>query len=296
MFRPSEKIIIEAALNEQSPKAANPNVPITAEECAADALASAAAGAAIVHFHARDPETGALLSPGTETYATAMRAIRAERPDLLVYPTYTGGEVAAERFAFLAELADDPSVRLGAATIDPGGLIFSFVDEATGAIRGDGIFGVTLDHFRYFLDLATAKGIQYSVVVREPGHVRITVAAHRQGWMTGTILFKLNLADHGLWGLPPSAAAVDAYLGIVPDDIPFTYMAYTYGPSHWDMARLAIERGAHVRVGLGDNPVEADGSRPTNAELVARVVELAAAAGREPATPDEARAILGVSP
>jgi uncharacterized protein (DUF849 family) len=86
MFRPSEKIIIEAALNEQSPKAANPNVPITAEECAADALASAAAGAAIVHFHARDPETGALLSPGTETYATAMRAIRAERSDLLVYP------------------------------------------------------------------------------------------------------------------------------------------------------------------------------------------------------------------
>jgi 3-keto-5-aminohexanoate cleavage enzyme len=62
------------------------------------------------------------------------------------------------------------------------------------------------------------------------------------------------------------------------------------------MACLAIERGAHVRVGLGDNPVEADGSRPTNAELVARVVELAAAAGREPATPDEARAILGVSP
>jgi len=58
------------------------------------------------------------------------------------------------------------------------------------------------------------------------------------------------------------------------------------------MSRLAIARGAHVRVGLGDNPVEADGSQPTNAELVRRVVDLAAAAGREPATPSEALTIL----
>jgi uncharacterized protein (DUF849 family) len=71
-------------------------------------------------------------------------------------------------------------------------------------------------------------------------------------------------------------------------------MAYTYGPSHWDIARLAVDRGAHVRVGLGDNPVEADGSRPTNAALVQRVVDLAAAAGRAPATPAETLEILGV--
>ena len=55
--------------------------------------------------------------------------------------------------------------------------------------------------------------------MREPGHVRIAVAAHRMGFMQGTILFKLNLADHALWGLPPSAAAVDAFndAGPFPD-------------------------------------------------------------------------------
>ena len=296
MFVPADKLIIEAAINEQSSKADNPNVPITAEECAVDALAAAEAGAAIVHFHARDPETGALLSPGTETYAEAMRLINDERPDLLVYPTYTSGATAAERFSHIAALADDPSVHLRAATIDPGATNFSFVDPDTGEVRGDGMFGVTHEHLRYFLELSAAKHIQYSVVVREPGHVRITVAAHRNGWMAGTVLFKLNLADDSLWGLPPSEAAVDAYMGIVPDDIPFTYMAYTYGPSHWAMSQLAIARGAHVRVGLGDNPVEADGSRPTNAELVRRMVDLAADAGREPATPAEALTILGVDP
>jgi 3-keto-5-aminohexanoate cleavage enzyme len=133
------------------------------------------------------------------------------------------------------------------------------------------------------------------VVVREPGHVRIAVAMHRMGLMEGTILFKLNLGDHALWGLPPSEAAVDTYMSIVPDDIPYTFMAYTYGPSHWDIARVAIERGAHVRVGLGDNPVEADGSQLTNEELVTRIVEMAAEIGREIATPADALTILGYS-
>lgn len=295
MFIPADKLIIEAAINEQSAKADNPNVPVSAEECAIDALRCAEAGASIVHFHARDPKTGALLAPGTETYAEAMRLVNDQRPDLLVYPTYTGGAVAAERFAFLATLADDPSVRLRSATIDPGTTNFSFFDPEANRIVGDNSFGVSHEHLAYFLGLCAEKGIQYSVVVREPGHVRITVAAHRMGLMTGTVLFKLNLADHSLWGLPPSEAAVDTYLGIVPDDIPYTYMAYTYGPSQWAMARLAITRGAHVRVGLGDNPIEADGTRLTNAAMVQRIVEMAAEAGREPASPAEALRILGAA-
>lgn len=293
MFQPADKVIIEAAINEQSSKAQNPHVPVSAEECAADALACAAAGAAIVHFHARDPETGALLSPGTETYAAAMRLINDERPDLLVYPTYTTARTPEERFVHIATLARDPAVRLRSATIDPGATNFSFFDA--GGIVGDNIFGVSHADLVYFLELCAQCGIQYSVVVREPGHVRIAVAMHRLQKMTGTILFKLNLGDTALWGLPPSEAAVDAYLSAVPADIPYTWMAYTYGPSHWDMARLAIRRGAHVRVGLGDNPVEADGARLTNADMVRRVVEMAAAEGRAPATPDEALRILGVA-
>lgn len=293
MFVPADKLIIEAAINEQASKADNPAVPVSAEECAADALRCAEAGAAIVHFHARNPVTGALLSPGTGTYAEAMRLINEQRPDLLVYPTYTSAPTAAARFAHLAALADDPTTNLRSATIDPGATNFSFFDEPARRIVGDNTFGVSHEHLAHFLELCATKGIQYSVVVREPGHVRITVAAHRLGWMRGTILFKINLADHSLWGLPPSEAAVDAYLDIVPDDVPYTYMSYTYGPSHWDLARLAIRRGAHVRVGLGDNPVEAGGHRPTNAELVQRVVDLAAEHGREPATPAEALTILG---
>jgi 3-keto-5-aminohexanoate cleavage enzyme len=292
MFIPANKLIIEAALNEQSSKSDNPHVPISAEECAADALACAAAGASIIHFHARDPETGALLIPGIESYAEAMRLINEQRPDLLVYPTYVAMSPPAETFCHLAALADDPTVRLRSATIDPGATIFSFYDPATGQILGHNTLSVSQEHLAYFWALCREKGIQYSVVVREPGHVRITVAAYRMSLIQGPILFKLNLGDHALWGLPPGEEAIDAYFDVVPDDIEYTYLTYTYGPSHWKMAQFAIDRGAHVRVGLGDNPVEADGSRPTNVEMVRRIVDMAAARGRQAATPAEARAIL----
>jgi len=287
-----DPLIIEAAINEQSSKDDNPNVPYSPEECAEDALRCAEAGAAIVHFHARDPRTGALESPGTETYATAIRLIRAERADLLVYPTYTWADTPEQRFVHIKALAEDPTVRLRSATIDPGAVIFGRFDEAGATIEGGPAFVVLHDEVQYFLSLCDRYAIQYSVVVREPGHVRMAVAYHRAGWMRGTICFKLNLADDMLWGLPPSKAAVDTYMGLVPPDIPFTWIAYTYGPSCWEMTSLAITTGAHVRVGLGDNPVEADGSRPDNAELVRRVVAMAGEHGRAVASPDEAHAIL----
>jgi len=284
-----DKLIIEAAINEQSSKDVNPNVPYSAEECAADALRCAAAGASIVHFHARDPRSGALLSLGTETYATALRMIRAERSDLLVYPTYT----MDDRFSHVEALAADPTVQLRCATIDPGAMNFSRYDPATGEIRGDNPFVVTHADSARFFDICKRFGLRYGLVVREPGHVRTVVAYYRSGLIGGPILFRLNLADDMLFGLPPSPAAVETYRRLVPADVPHAWMAYTYGPSHWAMNQHAVTSGGHVRTGLGDHPVDVDGSTPTNEAMVRRVVDLAAAAGRDVATPAEAVAVLG---
>jgi uncharacterized protein (DUF849 family) len=284
-----DKLIIEVAINEQSSKDDNLHVPYSAEECADAALRCAEAGAAIIHFHARDPRSGDLLHPGTGTYATAMRLIRQERPDLLVYPTYV---MEGDPFEHVEALAVDPSVQLRCATIDPGTMNFSRFDPASGAIKGDKPFVVThADAIRFF-DLCKRHGILYGVVVREPGHVRTTVAYHRAGIIAGPLLFRLNLADDMLFGLPPSPEAVEAYMGLVPEDIAKNWMAYTYGPSHWAMNRYAVTTGAHVRTGLGDNPVGEDGSTPTNEDLVRRVVALADEAGREVASPADAMALL----
>ena len=291
MFLAAHKVIIEAALNEQCQRALNPNVPLSPDECADDALAAAEAGAAVVHFHVRDPQTGRDVME-RDLYADAIRHINKERPDLLVRIPYHNAKTGFERFGHVQALADDPTTHVRAAMIDPGAVIFSFVDSS-GQIVGDHAFSVSNDHFRYFLRLCEDRALQNAIVVREPGQVRLAVAAHRAGWMTGTMFLHIHLADHGLWGVPPSEDAYDVYTSLVPKDIPYTYMSYTNGPSHWRMTRVALESGAHVRVGIGDHPVHEDGSTATNAELVQQAVEMAAAAGREPATPAEAVEILG---
>src|SRR5437870_3067704 len=104
-----QKLIIEAAINEQASKRDNPNVPYSPEECARDALACADAGAAIIHFHARDAQTGEMQHPGTALYAEAMRLIRGERPNLMVYPTYGYSPTPEARFSHVKALAEDPT-------------------------------------------------------------------------------------------------------------------------------------------------------------------------------------------
>ena len=73
------KIIIEAAINGNSDKALNPHIAYSPEDIAADAIATCQAGAAAVHFHVRNPETGewvqdvAILQPGVQADARALQ-------------------------------------------------------------------------------------------------------------------------------------------------------------------------------------------------------------------------------
>ena len=283
-----EKLVIEAAINEQASKEDNPRVPYSVDECIDETIRCADAGAAIVHFHARHPTSGDLEVPGTETYRAIMKAVHRERPDLLMYPTYH----PSDRFAHVADLAEDPDVLMRVATIDPGAMNFSAFNPDTGFIGPDLPFVVGHETCGLFFDICKRLDIRYSVVVREPGHVRTAVAYHRAGMIDGPLFFKINLADNMLFGLPPSPAAVSTYLGLVPEDIQCGWMSYVYGPSHWEMARYAIGAGGHVRTGLGDNPVDESGRLTSNEELVKRVVSAAADVGREVATAREALAIL----
>jgi len=290
-----DKLIIEVAINEFASRESNPHIPYTAKECAEEALRCGEAGASIVHLHARDAH-GSMISPGTDSYAETLRIVHRERPDLLLYTLDGVGDLSPQdRYATLRQLAGDPTVNLRMATIAPGSSRFSRYEAATRTIVSGPIANVSHDDARYFFELCDRAGVAYGVVVREPGIVRSVVAYHRAGWIRGHVLFKLNLGDDLLWGLPPSPEAVEVYLGLVPADLPHSWMTYTYGPSVWAQCEVAIDRGGHVRVGIGDNPVEADGSVVTNVDHVRRVVTLAERMGREVASPTEALAILGGS-
>jgi uncharacterized protein (DUF849 family) len=299
-----EPLIIECALNEQASREQNPAVPIAPDEIVRDALEAARAGAAIVHLHARDPHTGAMLHPGTEVYREIFRRIREREPELLLYPTYGSSPTPEQRFSHLVALAADPEVRLDFATIDPGAVNYADLasvvraGEPRAPRTGEGgelVLSVSHAECRYFFETANRLGFLYSETVRELGHVRHLASYWRAGWIRWPLLLKLVLSENHAWGLPPRAESFAWFTGVLPPGIPHRWMAYVEGEAHTELCRYAVEHGGHVRTGLGDNPV-LDGKRLTNAEQVECVVALARLAGRSVATPAEARRLLRSPP
>ena len=291
-----EALIIECALNEQVERAANPHVPITVDELVVDALAAAEAGASILHFHARDPESGALLHPGTEFYREVMQGVRRENAEVLLYPTYGASPTPEERFSHLVALAEDDAIRLDFATIDPGAVNYADFDTESGTLGWDYVLSVSHAEARHFFDTCATHGIGYSFTVREAGHVRHTLAYREMGWVQGPLLFKVTMSENHAWGVPPSTRGLELLTtAIIPEDVPYRWMLYTEGDCHAELCAFAVREGGHVRTGIGDNPLFA-GEVMTNAQQVARVVAMAEAAGRPVADPAETRRLLATHP
>ncbi len=293
-----EDLIIECSLNEQVTKSENPHVPISVDEVIADGLAAAAAGASILHFHARDEATGALLHPGTEVYRQILRGIRRENSDVILYPTYGTSPTPEERFAHLAILAADPDCRLDFATIDPGAVNYADYDPKTKQVGWDYVLSVTHTEVQHFFALAKRHGIQFSFTVREPGQIRHVLAYRDMGLVHDPLFFKITMSEKHAWGVPPSVQGIRLLTeGIIPADVSYRWMLFVEGGSRnfVQLCRYAVEIGGHVRVGVGDSPRYA-GRVLTNAEQVAEIVAMAGEAGRGVATPFAVRAMLARRP
>src|SRR5262245_59336309 len=107
MLLNDDKVIIEVGLNETAGKDRNPNLPYGPDEVAKAAIEAARAGAAMVHFHARNAD-GSQAWNDAGCYREAREAIAAES-DVLCYPTYPPRVPTEQRFSHVWALADEPS-------------------------------------------------------------------------------------------------------------------------------------------------------------------------------------------
>ncbi|MBV8360179.1 MAG: 3-keto-5-aminohexanoate cleavage protein, partial [Deltaproteobacteria bacterium] len=103
------KVMIEAAINGNAMRKLNPHIPYSPEEISADAIATCKAGAALIHFHVRDPESGKWVQDVpyySEVYRRARRGCEA-----LLWPTFPFGDDPAKRFSHFVELSKDPATK-----------------------------------------------------------------------------------------------------------------------------------------------------------------------------------------
>ena len=288
-------LIIEAAINGATPKARNPNVPRSPEEIAIDGLACLEAGAAIVHNHNDEPVVGGRDGVhSAATYIAAWRAILAVRPDALLYPTMASGgphTSIEERYAHIPALAEAGVLRVG--LVDPGCVNVGGTDSEGLPAAHDTTYVNTFRDARHMFDTCTELRLGPSISCFEPGFVRVAMRYAKAGRMPQGALVKFYFGgDSSNFGLPPTEKALEAYIEMVePSGLPWSVAVLGGDVAACGMAKLAIERGGHVRVGLEDYV----GPRtPANAELVREVVRIAEEAGRKVASCAEAATILGL--
>ena len=270
-----EKLIITAAIcGAEVLKEHNPAVPYTVEECVREARSAYDAGASIIHLHVR-------YDDGTPTqdkarFKVIIDAIREACPDVIIQPS-TGGAVGMTDDERLQPTELHPEM----ATLDCGTLNFG----------GDEVFMNTENTIRYFGQRMIELGIKPELEVFDKSMIEMALRMHKKGFIKAPMHFDFVMGVNG--GIGGDIRDFVFLRHSIPSDA--TYTVAGIGRYEFPLAVCAIVDGGHVRVGFEDNVYLSKGvSAKSNGELVGKVVRLAKEFGREIATPDEARQILGL--
>jgi 3-keto-5-aminohexanoate cleavage enzyme len=284
------KVWIEAALNGPWGRQRQADIPVSVDEIVADGIASAKAGAAIIHLHAYDENTGRQRDDW-QTYARVIEGIRAQC-DVIVYPTipiagsgFAGAVTSArERYAHLEELAKRGLVEW--AVVDPGSANIARLDELARKELGF-VYQNPDAHIIEGLRICADYDVRPSYAIYEPGFTRAgaaLAAAHRG---LPAPVYRFMFSEQFAFGFPPKPVYLDAHLALLNEAAAGSpWMIAGLGVDIRPLIAPAVERGGHIRVGLEDRPL---GVRENNVALVTEAVRLVRAAGGEPATTDEVR-------
>lgn len=269
------------------------HVPVTPQQIAESAIDAAKAGAAVVHCHVRDPETGA-PDRAVHLYREVVERIRASDTDVVINLTAgMGGDIvfgptsaplplseqgtdmvsAAERVAHLEACL--PEI----ATLDCGTMNFA---------EADYVMTNTPGMLRDMASRMAALDIRIEIEAFDTGHLWLAKQLVSEGLIPAPVMVQLCMGVP--WGAPDDLNTFMAMVNNVPSD--WLYSAFSIGRHQMAYVAAAVLSGANVRVGLEDNLWLERGRLATNAELVARAVTIVEAMGVGIMTPEEVRAEL----
>ena len=296
-----EPIFIDAAINGVVQKEHNPNVPRSVDEIRHEIGVCFDAGASVVHPHEPD---GAHGPTDAGAYAMCWQPVLDARPWALLYPTVGSRGTALERFGHISALAEQGVLRIG--PIDAGSTNLGVLLSDGTPAPSESVYANSYAYIAHMVDVCVEHQLAPTFAIFEPTFLHTVVAYWRAGKLPPGAWLKFYMAGHGGYpgtgrggmrpapfGLPPTRAALDAYLEILDEcAVPWGVSAFGADLIECGIAEEAIIRGGHVHVGL-----EAYGGRrtPTNVELISAVVELAARHGRTPVRGNDAASWLGLA-
>jgi uncharacterized protein (DUF849 family) len=270
-----EKLIIKLAPTGMIPtKEMTPYVPVSPDEIARDTQKAYQLGVSVVHIHARDAEGKPTYKK--EFFEEIFAKVRERCPDIIICAS-TSGRMhpgVEQRSLVLQTRPEMASLTTGSlnfphyASVNP--------PETIKALAGE----------------MRKNGILPELEIFEPGFINTARYLARKGYLKPPLHFNLLLGSLG--SIPAGLRDLVYLVDSLPEGC--TWSATGIGRFQMQINAAAILMGGHVRVGLEDS-IYADypaKKLATNELLVKRIVRIANDLGREIATPDEARAILGI--
>lgn len=267
----------------------SPHVPRSPQQIAESAIAAAKAGAAVVHCHVRDPETG---KPARDPalYREVTERIRDSATDVVLNLTAgMGGDLifdgteamgrpsqrsdmagAAERVAHVVE--SRPEI----CTLDCGTMNFA---------EADYVMVNTPGMLRDMAGRMVASGTRIEIEAFDTGHLWFARQLVEEGVIPAPVLVQLCMGVP--WGAPDDLNTFMAMVNNVPSG--WNWSAFALGRNQMAYVAAAVLAGGNVRVGLEDNLWLGKGQLATNAQLVERAVTIIENMGARVITPAEVR-------
>ncbi len=272
-----EKLIITAAITgSRITREIAPHIPITPKEIVQSAIECWEAGAAVVHIHVRDPETG-LGVQSLEIFKQVVEPLQ-EKTNLILCLTTSGipgrNLPTGERLAPL-------ELRPELASFDAGSINL-----------GNSVFINSPEFLESTAKKMKDMGIKPELEIFDLGMIITCLRMKNEGKLAEPFHFQFVLGTP--WGAPATPESLLHLQRHIPENS--TWSVIGIGKGHLPMSMMALIMGGHIRVGMEDNIYYSKGVlAKTNAQFVERIVRIAGEYGREVASPDEARRILKLS-
>jgi len=283
----SDKAIITCALNGVLTDPKQHSVPVTPAEMAAEARRAYDAGASVMHIHLRQQGEGQGHLPSWDPVLSAevQATIRAACPGVVI--NHTSGVVGPDYAGALACIRD---TRPEIAACNAGSLNYL-------KVRADGrwawppmLFDNPVEKVKAYLDVMAGTGTLPEFECFDTGIVRC-VAMYRDAGMTrGPLQYNFVMGVES--GMPADPELLPILLRLKAPEANWQVTAIGRA-GIWALHRRCAELGGHMRTGLEDTFYRADGEKvASNGPLIEEIAALVRAAGRQVASPAEARSIL----
>ena len=272
----------------------SPHVPVTPEQIAGSAIDAAMAGAAVVHIHVRDPNTG-IGARSTELYAEVVERVRSSDVDVVLNLTAgMGGDLVLGGDEDVLPPNPDGTDMAGATerldhvralmpeicTLDCGTMNF--------AAGGDYIMVNSPSVLRSMARQVQTLGVRPELEVFDTGHLVQVKELIRDGLLDDPVMIQLCMGI--AYGAPDDPHTLMALVNNLPADCVFS--AFSISRMQLPYVAMAALAGGNVRVGLEDNLYLGPGQYATNAQLVERAVKILDGMNVTVLGPDEVRTKL----